>query len=303
MNPWRAISLLTLSVFALEASARDWSEYTSDHFTVHSDADSDDVAALIQEFELFRLVTLSVLGLPDGAEDDRLLIFVFGRGREYGRFRPSSNVAGYFYHSIFGPRMIVASGNEDEIRYLLFHEYVHYLVHRRSRFNYPRWYSEGLASLLESAEISDSGIRVGLPPIGFARAIELGFNTTVDDLIDLKPGGSESSFYLMSWLLTHYLLLDSSADASRKQHLADYLRRYDAGEDPVEAFEAAFGMTASEMYRELGRYARRPTLSGLSWPANRYEGRLSRPNISTSSKRSAPTRRFARRPALERPLR
>lgn len=136
---------------------------------------TSDALEVLHNFELFRLATLTLLGLPDMPESQRLLIIAYDRGRDFNRIRPSSKVGGFFYHSVFGPRMMVGPGGRgNEIQSILFHEYVHYLMNRHSAINFPRWYSEGFATMLSSAEITESSIVIGNAPPDYLRAISLG---------------------------------------------------------------------------------------------------------------------------------
>jgi tetratricopeptide (TPR) repeat protein len=267
-----AAAVMVLLLVSPTCMARDWIAYSSDNFTLYSSAREDQTLALLESFEIFRVTALATLNLPDEPENQRLIIILYGQGRDYNRIRPSSRVAGFFYDALSGPRMIVGTqGRDVGWRYVLFHEYVHYLMNQRSTLNYPRWYAEGLATLLESTEITDTSIRVGAPPGNAWRAISLGLNTTVQEVVAMR-GRTDSGFYLTSWLMAHYF---SFGDATRRAQTAEYLRRYAAGEDSVDAFTEAYGMTPSGMNREVSRYGQRQTIGGLEWPRIRYTGTLS----------------------------
>jgi hypothetical protein len=250
-------SLLTSST----AFSAEWYAVSSDNFTVYSDAPADDTRALVEKFEIFRASALAVLGLRDEPEKQRLLIMVYDTARDFGRISPK-NAAGFYYDSIFGPRMLMRSlGRDTADQEVLFHEYVHFLMNQRSTFNYPRWYAEGLATVLETTEIEDS-ILVGNPPLYAGRAIALGFRPTVHGVVT-GTVGADNGFYLTSWLLSHYVSL---GNPTRRKETTDYLRRYDAGEDPVAAFEASYGISTTGMDAELAAYARRGKLNALKAP-------------------------------------
>jgi tetratricopeptide (TPR) repeat protein len=277
--PRATIVVLSLCVFlfAQAAIARDWVAYNSDNFTVYSDAREAEALKVIENFEIFRRATLGLLNLPDTAESERLTILMFDRVGDFYRIKPPGNVGGFFYHSIFGPRMIVGpSGAAAATQVVLFHEYVHYLVNRHSDLNYPRWYSEGFATLLSSADITETSVIIGRPPQGFSQAISLGLGSTVSNVIDTKYDGPNAEFYVTAWLMTHYFLIDSVTAAKRRAQTVDYLRRYDAGEDPVEAFSASYGATAIDIQRELAAYRTRRQLTGIVLPRPEYAGQIHR---------------------------
>jgi len=262
-------------LWAPAAVAADWVAYTSDNFTVYSDAREQTTLYLIENFEKFRLAMLKTLDLPDSDESEHLVIVIFSRSRDYNSLAPSGTT-GFFYHSVFGPRMMVGPSALRGTQETLFHEYVHYLVNRRSPLNYPRWYSEGLATVLSSTVIVPDSVLVGEAPQDYLNLILYGYDTTVENVVDLNSATLDFRFYATSWMLTHYLLIESFEDTTRKQQTVDYLRRYDAGEDPVEAFEASFGITPREMQREVMRYLNRNPLMRLTWPGLEYDGEIAR---------------------------
>lgn len=75
---------------------------------------------------------------------------------------------------------------------------------------------------------AESIIKVGLPlPNVYWRSV----STSVEDIVDSDYRGGIGDFYLMSWLFMHYLTIDTVDKPERLQQFADYLRRYDAGEN------------------------------------------------------------------------
>src|SRR5690606_21621686 len=129
--------------------------------------------------------------------------------------------------SVFGPRMIIGpGGRRDDVELVLFHEYVHYLMNSHAGINFPRWYSEGFATMLASADITESSIVIGNSPPNFLWLLRLGFDASIYDLIDMKFDGTDNDFYRSSWLVTHYLVLDAENAPRRRASLLDYLRRY-----------------------------------------------------------------------------
>ncbi len=265
--------LVALAELAMTAHAGEWVAYTSDNFTLYSDAREKEAIAVIENFEVFRQTALSVLGLPDMPESERLLILMLEKRQEFSRIRPGPGVGGFFYDSMFGPRMIVGpSGGAQGTQEVLFHEYVHYLVNRYSEFNYPRWYSEGLATLLGTADIDDTSIILGRPAESYSLAISVGADTTVRNVVEADPRMTVGGFYLTSWLMVHYFLLDSTSAATRRGQTLEYLRRFDAGEDPLEAFTASYGVTVDEMQDEITNYTQRRRLTAFRFPRGERGG-------------------------------
>jgi len=266
-------------MLACRVVAADWFAYQSDSFTVYSDLPEEDVAGALENFELFRYVALQTLALPDVPEHERLRIVMFGNELDFQLFQPAANVGGFFYHAVHGPRMLIgpqrgAGANQQT----LFHEYVHYLMNRHSDVNYPMWYSEGLAQLLETTSFDDSTVVVGTPPLIFeqVKAVFPKYRPLrVKNLIDLKQRENPTDFYTTAWLMVHYLLLGSVGDATRMEQTADFLLRYDAGEDPLEAFDRSYGISVRDMDKAIMAYSDDRMFHTLVFPQMAYEGNWS----------------------------
>ena len=265
----RSLALLSALLISSTAFSAEWYAVSSDNFTLYSDGPEDQTKGLVQKFEIFRDTALALLGLPDTPEKQPLLIVVYNNPRDFSRISPK-NSAGFYYDSIFGPRMLMRGiGLDIADQGTLFHEYVHYLLNQRSQFNYPRWYDEGLATVLMTTEITDT-VFVGNPPVYAAMSIKYGSLPTVHNII---TGGVDNrqGFYQAAWLLSHYVSLGNK---TRREQTTDYLRRYDAGEEPVAEFEASYGMTTRQMDAELAAYAAGKTFAALKAPTKPYSGRL-----------------------------
>lgn len=276
-NPLRIVLAALLAVFASVAHA-EWAAYTSKNFTLYSDAPEADVLGLLRDFEEYRRVALAVMNLPDAADDQALKIVYPTRSADFRVFGASDNVAGFFYHAEFGPRIAIrsaasrwgtgATAAASADRQTLYHEYVHYLMDHTSGLNYPPWYREGIATVLMMIEPGESTINVGMPIRTEWRRV----GATVEDIVDTDYDGEVDEFYLMSWLLTHYLTIDAVDKPERRQQMGDYLRRYNAGEDPLEAFAASFGRSVSDVQRAVEDYRQQRTLKVLRVPRSEYDG-------------------------------
>ena len=286
MARWRCkLSLFVLLLSAGPAVAADWVVYSSNNFAIYSDQKEDEILLAIGKFESFREVVLQLLQIPDTRENERLKIIVLNRRSDFTRIAGVANVAGFFYHGVFGPRMIVGPEAFGDAQPVLFHEYVHYLMNRHSNVNYPRWYSEGLAELLETAEFSRSSVALGRPTDTFLVVSQViaALDTSsyfrplpLRQLIDFEPDESASEFYATAWLLVHYLLIDSVDDPDRIDQTTDYLLRLDAGEDPQEAFGASFGISTGEMDGRLESYSRSLRFKTFAFPYMPHNGEVSR---------------------------
>src|SRR5262249_21337646 len=90
------------------------------------------------------------------------------------------------------------------------HEYLHFLVRNRDSINYPTWFDEGFAELLQTLTVNGTTIEYGkvsrnrmgvLPPQSWLRFDALVEGGGVGDL----DRDRRWKFYAQSWLLMHYL--------------------------------------------------------------------------------------------------
>lgn len=268
----RYLTSLLACAFLLvdQAFADDWAAYESDSFTVYSNAPAREAVRMIENFEVFRSVAFMMLGLPDEPENARLRIFVFDRQGDFRRVNSDSRIIGFFFHSIFGPRMIVGPQSDDGTQETLYHEYVHYLMNQHFFVNYPRWYSEGFAELLSTVEIESNSIVVGRVPFaGFWSPAPL--RDVIENTASASTG---TAFYQTAWLMVHHFLIESYRDPTRAQQTAEYIRRYDAGEDPLEAFLDSYDTTLADMRSELNFQPVDFRFDALTLPRIEYEGEV-----------------------------
>ncbi|MBW8844824.1 MAG: hypothetical protein JF607_07625 [Burkholderiales bacterium] len=149
-------------------------------------------------------------------------------------------------------------GRRDYTGQILYHEYAHRLMFQYARLRYPSWYVEGFAEYFAATFMDDDVVEIGASPLT-ARVLDRERWVEAAQLLrpkskaaggkDLDPLDSPT-FYVQSWLLTHYML----ADSARTQRFNDYFRRVAAGEDAVAAFEPAIGVPVDKLNDELRSY-------------------------------------------------
>jgi hypothetical protein len=141
-----------------------WRELRSAHFLLRTDLPSPDARTTLERLETLRAALQSVWSEADAADAPGITLAIVLRDRaELQSFTPWT---GFATVTRRGP-LIVASGPEVAFGdlsphpELLAHEVAHGLD-RRWMPGAPRWFDEGLASYLESAELIDAGrVRLG----------------------------------------------------------------------------------------------------------------------------------------------
>jgi tetratricopeptide (TPR) repeat protein len=94
----------------------------------------------------------------------------------------------------------------------------------------------------------------------------------LSDVVANKLVNAEFSFYQTAWLMVHHFLIESYEDPIRARQTAEYIRRYDAGEDPVDAFLDSYDTTMQKMRDELNLRRVDYRFAALTLPRMEYEG-------------------------------
>jgi tetratricopeptide (TPR) repeat protein len=143
-------------------------------------------------------------------------------------------------------------------REVIFHEYLHFLLHNSAGFIYPAWYNEGIADLYSTITEIDGAIEFGRVPTGRAHTlVNAGWIPTGQLLkFDYRAPDFRShrvipQFYAQSWLMAHYFFI---GNAERGRQLKEYLAEINQGSSTEDATRAAFGVDAEKLHGEFRRY-------------------------------------------------
>ncbi|MCK7598039.1 hypothetical protein M0G74_12220 [Microbulbifer sp. CAU 1566] len=259
--------LVTTATGATGAAASEWHQYQSENFTVYSDVPERRVNSLVRDLERFRRAALSFTGQEETPENNKLRVFHFRNSREFEKFTGDRKIAGLYRETWEGPVILSRDGDHGiSGSGLIFHEYVHHLMRERSGLTYPRWYSEGFAELLASAELRKETVLVGGLPEWRLSAWAADEPLSIEQLLSPPPlvasAGEDNSrywnnYYASAWLLTHYLQLGHNAGhPDYRAATQSYLQAVAAGDNPFAVFEEHFGKPVTELQREMLAYMR-----------------------------------------------
>lgn len=165
---WREIARRRLAQLADERALAEasltgdpdlWGGMQSDHFRVVLDPDltsySPDYAQTVLVYlEQARDSVSARLGVEP---EEMMGVVFYGRGAydQAHRKRFSFRTVGFFDGRI---HVVSAAHPADELRALLFHEYVHAVFRQRSGADRPYWWNEGLAELAERDSRGQNGL-------------------------------------------------------------------------------------------------------------------------------------------------
>jgi len=217
-----------------------WRDVGSAHFVLRTDLDLEDATRLLASLERLRTAVVSALFDEVPASRSGVEVVAFRTEGEYRAFA-APGVDAYYMRSAGGPPRIVLGGRLDSRqRAMLAHELTHHYL--SSVFvRQPRWFSEGLATLMEPVGDQGDGplMTVGQPPAArLARLRNSPNRVTTRELLAWEGGPTAFhpalDYYGASWLLVHYLAYRTP------DRFADLQRRLVRGESPEDAWRGAY---------------------------------------------------------------
>lgn len=254
----RRVLLALLLVFLTPAAAHaQWKRAVSEHFVVYSDGSERSLREYTAKLERFDALLTSRFGGAQ-AEVRRLPVYLVGDGRALRTAVPNlpAGIAGYYSTSDTDVFAVLVRGESDDI---LLHEYSHHVMARAGDVPYPGWFREGFAEFFATATVTERGeASFGLPSPGRLYALQrnswlpMDAVLRADGSLDIDSETGRGMYYAQSWALTHWLL----ADTGRIQNLSAYVSAVNGGRDPVEAWQAVFGMTPDQLSAALRAHVR-----------------------------------------------
>jgi len=194
--------------------------------------------------------------LPAGQRSTRpVRIYLFASEEDFEPYRASEVSLGYALRG--RDRSYVAiQFSGPATRRIIVHEYVH-LVLQSMKFRMPHWLEEGTAEFYSNLGVFDSRLYAGLPAADHVMTLTrlplLDAETfrAVDGQVPYQVERYRTGvFYSQSWGLVHMLTMQPGY-RERFPAFTAMIRR---GTDPEQAFEAAFGKSLEEAFRDLAAY-------------------------------------------------
>lgn len=257
-------SLLLFCLFCPRALAGDaaWSEVSSPHFSVVTDAGDERGREVATRFEQMRAVYAALMSNAKVNTPIPLDIVAFRNSKEFRQVAPLWNGKPVQLAGLFQPGddrcfilLDMSIGNPWKV---VFHEYAHQLMNGTLRQEWDPWFEEGFAEYFSTIEIDSHEARVGkIPSTTFAILQHHGMMKLADLLrVEHNSGTYNESgdrrtvFYAESAMVVHYLY-----DHQMIPQLAAYFDFKIGKNLPVEdAIQQAFGMSANDLDQEIRRY-------------------------------------------------
>lgn len=250
-----------------------WTEASSRHFVVYSEAKPETVRAFAERLERFDQTMRFVHRQPDPmlGPANRLTVYVLRSQGQVAKLARDSSVAGFYIGRAGGSTAFVsddALATNAGAEVVLFHEYAHHFINSSFSVGWPVWLGEGFAEFYSTAKIrKDGGVSVGLPAEARAYSLFGPFNQIpVSKMMSLPVGARSSdvkSMYARGWLLMHYLLFEPS----RNGQLEVYLTGLGQGKPSLAAAGTAFG-DLTKLDRDIEAYLQRNKFKAVTVPAS-----------------------------------
>ncbi len=260
-----ALWALAVPAGALPSPKDSWIEVHTASFILFSEAGERKTREIGEDLERLRdaLSQLST-GLSLNSPTPTY-IFVFRSAASFQPYQRTYNgkpleSGGYFLGQQLGNYVAINGDQHGDERPLIYHEYVHYLMHNNYA-DLPLWLHEGLAEYYSTFQVARDEARIGLPipeHVYWLRQHPFIPLATLFAVNERSPEYNEAShrngFYAESWALVHYLI---SGNPERRRQASEYLRLAQAGAPPDQVFAKAFGADPSVLEHELHVYVQK----------------------------------------------
>ncbi len=236
------------------APAGPWHEAASEHFVVRGDVAPAALEKGAADLERLRRVVSELAHGGDAVSERPTYVYLFSSAEAFAPYRPPGSSDADAGYVLPGEEASYAATAAGQVTRQIFRQYVHQLLHRGLP-DLPLWLRVGLAEYYSTFEADAEEARIGLPDearlqwsgLAGEKGEPLATLLALDAAPETGDPLADSLFETRSWLLTHYLM---SGDTAHRRRIGDYVRRTAAGEDPVAAFRAAFGVEDLAAFEE-----------------------------------------------------
>ena len=238
---------------AAMAGGDQWTEVSSSHFQVVTNAGEKQARHILDQFERMRWVFQTMFPKLNVDPPTPIMVFAAKNGKTFQSVEPQAYLArgqlmlaGYFLTAQDKNYILVRLDAEQEHAYAtVYHEYTH-LQFRSAGSWMPLWLNEGLAEFFQNTDIHEKDVILGQASIDdlmFLRQqslIPLPLLFKVDASSPYYHEEQKGSiFYAEAWALTHMLMITDRENKTNR--LQTYLNLMAQHQDSVVAAEKAFG--------------------------------------------------------------
>ena len=254
------VYFLTHCVFAAPANA-EWIAVETSRLTVLSEVSEKRTRAWLSDFNRF----IDALGYTLTVDEELLpplTAILFRNSRDYRRYRlqtasgAANNVGIFINDKSWSLLSLVANRGFSDVEHTTYHEAIHWYM-AASPILLPVWYSEGMAEVFATYELSEEGVLWGRPieeHVVYLRTLGLEpMERFLRSSQDRALHGS-ATYYAQAWAFVHFLLF--GRNEGTQEQLIELLNALpEMG--LTRAFESALGKSFDEVGDDLDDYIRR----------------------------------------------
>ena len=222
-----------------------WTELTSDHFTLWTDATIPQGTALIQGMEDLREAETGAAFHGVSPVGRSFVIALSDRDELHAFVPPQFAAYSVTMEGAFSQPMIVLAASDDVTTGIPAHELTHVISHSVMRYQ-PRWFSEGMAKYFETIRIDHArgGVVVGAPPVTEAPVHRL---MPLRSLLECNEVSClDAGFYATAWALYTFLANVHPDELAKLER-----GMQETHGDPTAAWHDVFGTNTAELDGEL----------------------------------------------------
>ena len=197
-----------------------WTELTSEHFLVYTDASVARGHEIVREMEHLRQVVLGV-AFPRAEVGGKIFVVAFRNSAEVAAFVPKQFNAMAFEGDggIYQPMIVVNANADEDDRETLTHELTH-VISFGAIAHQPRWFGEGLASFFETTSLAYDRtlVDVGMAQQGRMYVLQHEGPLSMAEVFACKSHACMGDrFYSTVWLLYSFLMNVHPQELARLQ--------------------------------------------------------------------------------------
>lgn len=260
----RAIAIALLAWLSLGASAeaqnRRWMRAETPNFIIYCDRGETILRQAAQQLEDYDTTLRFLTSTNAPPPQAKLEIYLIREAQMQVVWPGASPLVRGFYSAtpeIEAAFAIYNDAGQLDRGEILFHEYAHHFMLHYYPDAYPLWYVEGFAEYASTVDITSARrITVGRPSVARGRSIGLMGLLAGPDLVTPAEGSHNGAwwerYYSTSWIAATWVL----SDPNHQRALHAYVAALGRGEDAVQAFQPAFGMTPDSFGDALRAFSR-----------------------------------------------
>jgi hypothetical protein len=202
------------------------------------------------------------LATPSQAPGLPATILVLPRNVWLQYFETSDDMDSEFVPARFANYLLLQhSVNSHEISKALFHEYTHAFLRSQMKRQYPLWFEEGMATLIQYSRFHDTRVEIGMPLLASTRWIPISRLLQLDrSSPEYRSENQVFSVHYGSWSLVHRAFIE---DPAFNKQLFDYLAALNNLNSIEKAWARSFDISMEQLDLRQRQYIQKASVDAF----------------------------------------